>query len=235
MAHSAGSPLHSNSSNFLRATSFLHSLKSVGAAPLSTLPSTPLSLLSSLHISAPVQEALASGKAVVALESTIISHGMPYPQNVQTAEAVEAIVAREGAVPATIAILDGQIKIGLDKPALEQLGQLGSKVKKCSRRDIAGVVAAGGNGATTVAGTMVLADMAGIDLFVTGGIGGVHRGVEETMDISADLTELGRTPVAVVCAGVKSILDIPRTLEFLETQGVPVMAYGTVSGGQGRG
>eukprot|EP00301_Raphidiophrys_heterophryoidea_P025933 c8821_g1_i1.p1 GENE.c8821_g1_i1~~c8821_g1_i1.p1 ORF type:complete len:504 (+),score=145.97 c8821_g1_i1:25-1536(+) len=173
-----------------------------------------------------VQRALKAGAPVVALESTIISHGMPYPQNVSTALEVEGIVRQNGAIPATIAILDGKIRIGLDRASLELLGRLGHSVTKASRRDIAGILARKGNGATTVAATMVLAHMAGISVFVTGGIGGVHRGAATTMDISADLTELGRTPVAVVCAGAKSILDIGLTLEFLETQGVAVIGYG---------
>mmetsp|Transcript_10457 Transcript_10457/g.15591 ORF Transcript_10457/g.15591 Transcript_10457/m.15591 type:complete len:342 (+) Transcript_10457:325-1350(+) len=180
-----------------------------------------------LKISEEVLNALKNGKPVVALESTIISHGMPYPQNVETARRVEQMVRSNGAVPATIAILKGEILVGLTENQLETLGVLGEKCHKCSRRDLAMVVAKKENGATTVAATMYIASLAGIPVFVTGGIGGVHRGVSETMDISADLTELGRTRVAVVCAGVKSILDIPRTLEFLETQGVPVIAYKT--------
>ncbi|CAL5211216.1 unnamed protein product [Lathyrus oleraceus] len=174
-----------------------------------------------------VSEALSLGRAVVALESTIISHGMPYPQNLETAKAVEAVVRDNGAVPATIAILDGVPRIGLSGEELERLATLGTKAQKTARRDIAYVVARGGNGATTVSGTMFLASMVGIHIFVTGGMGGVHRQGEYTMDVSSDLTHLGRTPIAVICAGVKSILDIPRTLEYLETQGVCVAAYKT--------
>ncbi|PIN17415.1 hypothetical protein CDL12_09931 [Handroanthus impetiginosus] len=180
-----------------------------------------------VKISPEVSEALSLGKAVVALESTIISHGMPYPQNLETAKEVEAIIRQNGAVPATIVILDGMPCVGLSLEELERLAILGSKARKTARRDIAHVVATRGNGATTVSATMFLASMVGIPIFVTGGIGGVHRHGESTMDISSDLTELGRTPVAVVCAGVKSILDIPRTLEYLETQGVCVAAYQT--------
>ncbi|KAH8550206.1 indigoidine synthase A family protein [Umbelopsis sp. PMI_123] len=173
-----------------------------------------------------VKAALNSGQPVVALESTIISHGMPYPQNVETALAVEDIIVKHGAVPATIAILEGKVHIGLEKDELEQLGNIGKSARKTSRRDIPFVLANSLTGATTVAGTMVLAHAAGIPVFVTGGIGGAHRGAEKTMDISADLMELGKTPVAVVCAGAKSILDIPKTLEILETQGVPVTTIG---------
>ncbi|KNE67220.1 hypothetical protein AMAG_12291 [Allomyces macrogynus ATCC 38327] len=174
-----------------------------------------------------VRAALDAHKPVVALESTIISHGMPFPQNVETARVVEDIIRSEGAEPATIAILDGAIHVGLTDAEMTAFGQLGrDRVSKTSRRDFAAVLARGGSGGTTVSGTMLVADKAGIDVFTTGGIGGVHRGAEETMDISADLTELGRTPVAVVCAGVKSILDIPKTLEYLETQGVTVTTHG---------
>jgi pseudouridine-5'-phosphate glycosidase/pseudouridine kinase len=174
-----------------------------------------------------VAAALKNGAPVVALESTIISHGMPFPANVETARSVEAICRERGVTPATIAILHGRVHVGLSDEELLLLGQLPEEeVRKCSRRDIAYVCARKGHGATTVAATMLVAAMVGIEVFVTGGIGGVHRGVQQTMDISADLSELGRTRVAVVCAGVKSILDIPRTLEFLETQGVPVYAYG---------
>ncbi|CAI9091661.1 OLC1v1026735C1 [Oldenlandia corymbosa var. corymbosa] len=180
-----------------------------------------------IRMSNEVSEALSCGGAVVALESTIISHGMPYPENLEVAKAVEAIVRHHGAVPATVAILDGIPFIGLDSQQLERLAKLGPKVRKTARRDIAHVVATRGNGATTVSATMVFASMVGIPIFVTGGIGGVHRHGENTMDVSSDLTELGRTPVAVVSAGVKSILDIPRTLEYLETQGVCVAAYKT--------
>ncbi|CDH53349.1 indigoidine synthase a family protein [Lichtheimia corymbifera JMRC:FSU:9682] len=173
-----------------------------------------------------IQKALAANGPVVALESTIISHGMPYPQNVETARAVQDIVRDNGAIPATIAILKGRVHIGLDDDTLETLGKLGAEAQKTSRRDLASVVAQGKSGATTVASTMILARAAGIPVFVTGGIGGVHRGAEKSMDISADLMELGRTPVAVVCAGVKSILDIEKTLEVLETQGVSVHTMG---------
>lgn len=160
--------------------------------------------------------------SVVALESTIISHGMPFPENVETAVKVEQIIREGGGVPATVAILDGEIHVGLTSDLLEKLGKLGKSARKTSRRDLAAVVSQGLTGATTVASTMLIAHRAGIKLFVTGGIGGVHRGGENSMDISADLNELGRTPVAVVCAGVKSILDISKTLEYLETQGVTV-------------
>ncbi|KAK3148699.1 hypothetical protein QOZ80_3AG0207530 [Eleusine coracana subsp. coracana] len=174
-----------------------------------------------------VTAALARGGAVVALESTIISHGMPYPKNLQTAMEVEAIVRENGAVPATIAILDGVPHVGLSSEQLKRLALSGRQFQKTARRDIAHVVASGGNGATTVSATMFFANKVGIPIFVTGGIGGVHRHGEQTMDISSDLTELGKTPVAVISAGVKSILDIPRTLEYLETQGVTVAAYRT--------
>lgn len=173
-----------------------------------------------------VKEALASNKPVIALESTIISHGMPYPQNVEMAKKVEAIVREGGAVPATIAIMDGKIKVGLDEASLEKLGN-SEGVAKVSRRDLAEIIATKRIGATTVASTMICAEMAGIKFFVTGGIGGVHRGVEETMDISADLDELGKTDVAVICAGAKSILDLDKTMEYLETKGVPVIGYQT--------
>lgn len=180
-----------------------------------------------IKISPEVSEALSNDHAVVALESTIISHGMPYPKNLETAREVEAVVRENGAVPATIAILDGIPCVGLSMEELEKLANLGPRAQKTARRDIAHVVATGGNGATTVSATMFFASMVGIPLFVTGGIGGVHRHGEHTMDISSDLTELGRTPVAVISAGVKSILDVPRTLEYLETQGVCVAAYRT--------
>jgi len=173
-----------------------------------------------------VQSALANGQPVVALESTIISHGMPYPQNVETALAVEDIITKNGAIPATIAILEGKVHVGLDEEELDKLGRFGKKARKTSRRDIPYVLANSLTGATTVASTMIFAHAAGIPIFVTGGIGGAHRGAEQTMDISADLLELGKTPVAVVCAGAKSILDIPKTLEILETQGVPVTTVG---------
>ncbi|KAG7023836.1 psuG [Cucurbita argyrosperma subsp. argyrosperma] len=180
-----------------------------------------------IKISTEVSAAMSRGHPVVALESTIISHGMPYPQNLETAKEVEAIVRKNGAVPATVAILDGTPCVGLNEEELERLSILGTRVRKTARRDIAQVVAGKGNGATTVSATMFFASRVGIPVFVTGGIGGVHRHGEKTMDISSDLTELGRTPVAVISAGVKSILDIPRTLEYLETQGVCVAAYRT--------
>ncbi|KAI9193785.1 hypothetical protein LWI28_000158 [Acer negundo] len=189
-------------------------------------PTDPLSK-GLVKLSPEVTEALSRGHAVVALESTIISHGMPFPKNLETAKEVEAIVIENGAVPATVAILDGIPRIGLSTEELERLAKLGSKAQKTARRDIAHVVAMRANGATTVSATMFFASMVGIPVFVTGGIGGVHRHGEHTMDISSDLTELGRTPVAVISAGVKSILDIPRTLEYLETQGVCVAAYKT--------
>ncbi len=180
-----------------------------------------------IKISQEVQEALASGKAVVALESTIISHGMPYPQNVETALRVEQAVRDSGAIPATIAIINGIPTVGCSKEEIECLGKAGLSATKVSRRDIPVVVAKGLNGATTVAGTMILADMAGIKVFATGGIGGVHRGAEKTMDISADLDEMAKTEVCVVCAGAKSILDLNLTMEYLETKGVAVIGYGT--------
>ena len=178
-----------------------------------------------LHFSAEVELARASGQAIVALESTIISHGMPYPQNVQTAREVEAIIREQGAVPATIAVLDGKIRIGLSAAELDLLGQ-SPDAMKVSRRDLPYVLSTGRIGATTVAATMICAALAGIQVFVTGGIGGVHRGAETSFDISADLQELAQTSVAVVCAGVKSILDIGLTLEYLETHGVPVLSIG---------
>ena len=180
-----------------------------------------------LDIHPEVAEALRTGKPVVALESTIISHGMPYPQNVQTALQVEAIIRENGAVPATIAIIGGRLKAGLSPEEIEYFGKKGTAIHKASRRDLAVICARGEDGATTVATTMIIAHMAGIKIFATGGIGGVHRGAETTMDISADLEELGRTPVMVVCAGAKSILDLGLTLEYLETKGVPVIGYGT--------
>ncbi|MBB6478450.1 pseudouridine-5'-phosphate glycosidase [Spirochaeta isovalerica] len=180
-----------------------------------------------LDVNDEVKEALRSGKPVVALESTIISHGMPYPQNVETAKRVEDTVRKEGAVPATIAILGGRLKAGLTVDQLDYLGKAGTAVTKVSRRDIPFIVSTGKDGATTVASTMIVASMAGIGFFATGGIGGVHRGAEKTFDISADLEELAQTDVAVFCAGAKSILDIGLTLEYLETHGVPVIGYGT--------
>ena len=180
-----------------------------------------------LDIAPEVAEALANGKPVVALESTIISHGMPYPQNVETALAVEKIIRENGAVPATIAVLGGRLKAGLSAEEIDYLGRTGLAVTKASRRDLPVLVALGKDGATTVTTTMMIAHMAGISVFATGGIGGVHRGAETTMDISADLEELAQTPVMVVCAGAKSILDLGLTLEYLETKGVPVIGYGT--------
>ena len=180
-----------------------------------------------LDISPEVKAALDAGKPVVALESTIISHGMPYPQNVETALAVEDIIRQNGATPATIAVIGGKLKAGCTKEEIEYLGKKGQEVTKASRRDLAVLCARGADGATTVTTTMIIAHMAGISIFATGGIGGVHRGAETTMDISADLEELAHTPVMVVCAGAKSILDLGLTLEYLETHGVPVIGYGT--------
>ena len=180
-----------------------------------------------LDIAPEVAEALAQNKPVVALESTIISHGMPYPQNVETALKVEQVIRDNGAVPATIAIIGGRLKAGLSKDEIEHLGKTGYDVPKVSRRDLPIIVAKGMDGATTVATTMIIASLAGIKIFATGGIGGVHRGAETTLDISADLEELAMTPVMVVCAGAKSILDLGLTLEYLETKGVPVIGYGT--------
>ncbi len=180
-----------------------------------------------LDINPEVAQAVAQGKPVVALESTIISHGMPYPQNVETALRVEQIIRDNGAVPATIAILGGRLKAGLTKEEIEYLGKKGQDVIKASRRDLAALVAKGEDGATTVTTTMMIAHMAGIPIFATGGIGGVHRGAETTMDVSADLEELAQTGVTVVCAGAKAILDLKLTLEYLETHGVPVLGYQT--------
>ena len=180
-----------------------------------------------LDISPEVQQALAEGRPVVALESTIISHGMPYPKNVETALLVEQTIRDNGAVPATIAILGGRLKAGLSPEEIEYLGKSGRAVAKVSRRDLPMIVARGADGATTVTTTMMIAHMAGISVFATGGIGGVHRGAETTMDISADLEELAQTPVMVVCAGAKAILDLGLTLEYLETKGVPVIGYDT--------
>ncbi|WP_207459140.1 pseudouridine-5'-phosphate glycosidase [Azospirillum sp. SYSU D00513] len=174
-----------------------------------------------------VADALTEGKPVVALESTVISHGMPYPRNLETARALEEVIRAEGAIPATIAVLDGRIRIGLDDEALERLATGGPSVMKLSRRDLPVALANGAIGATTVAATMIAARLAGITVFATGGIGGVHRGAETSFDVSADLTELARTGVCVVCAGAKSILDLAKTLEVLETYGVPVLGYGT--------
>ena len=180
-----------------------------------------------LDIAPEVAAALRDGKPVVALESTIISHGMPYPQNVETALRVEQTIRNEGAIPATIAVIGGRLKAGLTQDQIEHLGKKGTAVAKASRRDLPVLVAQGKDGATTVATTMIIAALAGIKVFATGGVGGVHRGAEVTMDISADLEELARTPVMVVCAGAKSILDLGLTLEYLETKGVPVIGYGT--------
>ena len=179
-----------------------------------------------MDISEEIQDSIKEKGPVVALESTIISHGMPFPQNLETALEVESIIRKEGAIPATIAVVEGRIKIGLSNLELEQFAQ-GTKTVKVSSRDLPLALSQKQDGGTTVAATMICARMAGISIFVTGGIGGVHRGSEKTMDISGDLMELSRTNVAVVCAGIKSILDIPRTLEYLETQGVPVIGYRT--------
>ena len=186
-------------------------------------------LASLLDFSPAVAAARASGRPIVALESTIVAHGMPWPQNLETARAVEAVVRAHGAEPATIAVVDGHIRIGLDDALLERLARAGPQALKVSRRDLPAVLADGATspmGATTVAGTMICAALAGIEVFVTGGIGGVHRGAATTFDISADLQELARTSVVVVCAGAKSILDIGLTLEYLETHGVPVLSAG---------
>ena len=180
-----------------------------------------------LDCSPEVAAALAAGRPVVALESTIISHGMPYPQNVETALRVEETIRENGATPATIAVIGGRLKAGLTPQEIEYLGRKGRAVTKASRRDLPVLVARGEDGATTVTTTMIIAHMAGIRVFATGGIGGVHRGAETTMDISADLEELAMTPVMVICAGAKSILDLGLTLEYLETKGVPVIGFGT--------
>lgn len=186
-----------------------------------------MSLNKYLDIAPEAEAALRDGKPVVALESTIISHGMPYPQNVETAMNVERIIRENGAVPATIAVIGGRLKAGLSAEQIDYLGKTGSGVPKASRRDLPILVAKGMDGATTVTTTMMIASMAGIHIFATGGIGGVHRGAEVTMDISADLEELAETPVMVICAGAKSILDLGLTLEYLETHGVTVIGYGT--------
>jgi pseudouridylate synthase len=180
-----------------------------------------------IDFSPEVAEARSAKKPIVALESTIITHGMPYPRNVETARSVEAAAREMGAVPATIAVIDGRFRVGLDADEIERLGELSGGVVKASRRDLALVAARKGSGGTTVAATMFVAGLAGIEIFATGGIGGVHRGAEETFDISADLVELSRTRVAVVCAGAKSILDLGKTLEYLETQGVAIVGYRT--------
>ncbi len=182
-----------------------------------------------LDIKPEVADALAKGQPVVALESTIISHGMPWPDNATTAKEVEQIIRDAGAVPATIAIINGRLKAGLTDDEIDTLAKAGQSVAKCSRRDLPYVVARGEHGATTVAATMIIADMAGIRVFATGGIGGVHRGAQQSFDISADLQELAHTSVAVICAGAKSILDLGLTREYLETQGVPVLGYQTDS------
>ena len=180
-----------------------------------------------IKLSPKVEVALKAGKPVIALESTIISHGMPYPQNVETALRCEAVARENGAEPATVAVIGGRLCAGLTEEEIDYLGREGHKVTKASRRDLPALVAEKKDGATTVAATMIIAAMAGIPVFATGGIGGVHRGAETTMDISADLEELAHTPVAVVCAGAKAILDLGLTLEYLETKGVPVLGYGT--------
>ena len=178
-------------------------------------------------VAEPVAAAIAAGRPVVALESTIIAHGLPHPRNLETARALEAAVREAGAEPATIAVLDGRIRVGLDDAALDRLGDPAADLAKVSRADLPVILARGGSGATTVAATMIGAHLAGIAVFATGGLGGVHRGAAHSFDISADLQELARTPVAVVCAGAKAILDLPKTLEVLETLGVPVIGYGT--------
>ena len=180
-----------------------------------------------LDVNPEVAKAIKEGRPVVALESTIISHGMPYPQNVETALNVERIIRENGAVPATIAIIGGRLKAGLTPEEIEYFGKKGMAITKASRRDLAAICARGEDGATTVTTTMIIAHMAGIKIFATGGIGGVHRGAETTMDISADLEELANTPVMVICAGAKAILDLRLTLEYLETHGVPVLGYQT--------
>ncbi len=180
-----------------------------------------------LQLSPDVKKALEAGKPVISLESTIISHGMPYPQNVETALLCEQTARENGAEPATVAVIGGKLCAGLTHDQIEYLGKAGTKVTKASRRDLPLLAAKGEDGATTVAATMIIAAMAGIRVFATGGVGGVHRGAETTMDISADLEELAKTPVAVVCAGAKSILDLGLTLEYLETRGVPVLGYQT--------
>lgn len=191
------------------------------AAPASSSPArSPVLVLGER-----VRAALERGEPVVALESTIVAHGMPYPANIECALDVEGVIRANGATPATIAIIDGACVIGASREELEKIARLGAACAKCSRRDVAGVIARRETAATTVSATMLLARLAGIDVFVTGGIGGVHRGGERTMDVSADISELGRTDVAVVCAGAKSILDIPRTLEVMETHGVAVCGY----------
>ena len=180
-----------------------------------------------IYIDTTLNEAIKSNQPVVALESTIICHGMPYPKNVETAIEVESLIKKHGGIPATIAIIDGCLKVGLSIDEMQILAKNGDNVKKISRRDIPICIASRENGATTVSATMIISSMAGINIFATGGIGGVHRDVNSSLDISADLQELAQTNVAVICSGVKSILDIPKTLEYLETQGVPVIGYKT--------
>jgi pseudouridine-5'-phosphate glycosidase len=180
-----------------------------------------------LTFSDPVRTALEQGTPVLALESTVITHGLAWPANLETSMAIEAVVREQGVVPATIAVLDGKLRLGLDAEDIERLAKLGPEARKCSRRDLPFALHSEGAGATTVAATMMIAAMAGIRIFATGGIGGVHRGAESSLDISADLQELARTPVAVVCAGPKAILDLGLTGEYLETHGVPVMGYRT--------
>src|ERR1700677_379331 len=192
-----------------------------------SLEPTDMTANALVDLSAEAASALSQGRAIVALESTIITHGMPYPRNLETALMLEETVRAGGATPATIAVIEGRFKVGLDRATLENLSRLSGGVVKASRRDLAAVVARHGSAGTTVAATMYIAELAGIEIFATGGIGGVHRGAEETFDISADLVELGRTRVAVVCAGAKSILDIEKTLEYLESQGVAVCGYRT--------
>ncbi len=188
-----------------------------------SLDRTPLPL----DLAGPVRRALAEGAPVLALESTLLAHGMPWPANLETALGVEQIIRELGVTPATVALLDGRLRVGLAPGELERIARLGTEAVKCSRRDIAAVLKRGGAGATTVAATMIVAHRAGIRVFATGGIGGVHRDAADTFDVSADLAELSRTPVAVVCSGPKAILDLPRTRECLETLGVPVIGYGT--------
>jgi len=178
-----------------------------------------------LQFSSEVKQALANGQPVLALESTVITHGLPWPENLGIAQAIEQVVREQQVIPATVAVLHGKLQVGLDAKELEALARLGPKAEKCSHRDLPFVLQASGSGGTTVAATMMIAAMAGIRIFATGGLGGVHRGASETFDISADLQELARTPVAVVCAGPKAILDIGLTLEYLETHGVPVIGY----------
>jgi pseudouridine-5'-phosphate glycosidase len=184
-----------------------------------------MSAKSLLDLSPAVAQGLSEAKPVVALESTIITHGMPFPKNLETSLMLEAAVAESGAIPATIAVIEGRLRVGLQRDELEQLARLSGGVVKASRRDLSAILARGGSAGTTVAATMYIADLAGLEIFATGGIGGVHRGAEETFDISADLVELSRTRLAVVCAGAKSILDIGKTLEYLESQGVAVCGY----------